>query len=68
MSEWENDAMPDDPRKTGRDRKFIAVEEAHEVRAWARSLGCTEDRLREAVQAVGRSAAEVRLYLRNRRR
>ena len=55
--------MPDDPHKTGRDRKFISLEQEHEVRDWARILGCTEDRLREAVQAVGRSAAEVRLYL-----
>ena len=55
--------MPDDPNETGSDRKFISLEQEHEVRDWARSLGCTEDRLREAVRAVGHSAAEVRLYL-----
>ena len=60
--------MPDDPTKTGSDRKFISLDQEHEVRDWARSLGCTEDKLREAVQAVGHSAAEVRLYLKNHKR
>ena len=55
-------SMSDDPTKTGLDRKFISLEQEHEVRGWARSLGCTEDRLREAVRAVGHSAAEGRLY------
>ena len=55
--------MPDDPTQTASDRKLISLEQPHEVRDWARTLGCTEERLREAVQAVGRSAAEVRLYL-----
>ena len=59
--------MPDDPDKTGGDRKFISLEQEHEVRDWARILGCTEERLREAVQAVGRSSAEVRLYLKRAR-
>jgi hypothetical protein len=55
--------MPDDPNETGSDRRFISLEQEHEVRDWARSLGCTEDRLREAVEAVGNSAEEVRRYL-----
>lgn len=55
--------MPDDPSKTGSDRKLISLEQEHEVRDWARSLGCTEDRLREAVKAVGHSAEAVRRYL-----
>lgn len=54
--------------KAGSGRKFIAVEKSGEVRHWARSLGCTKDELREAVHEVGRSAAEVRLYLRNRKK
>jgi hypothetical protein len=58
-------AMPDDPTKTGSDRKFISLEQEHEVRDWARSLGCSEDRLRQAVHAVGHSADKVRDYLRH---
>ena len=55
--------MPDDPNKTGSDRKLISLEQEHEVCDWARSLGCTEDGLREAVKAVGHSAEAVRRYL-----
>ena len=60
--------VSEDPCKAHNGRKFITIEKSGEVRHWARSLGCTEDMLREAVHAVGRSAAEVRLYLRNRKR
>ena len=56
------------PGRAGSARKFITIEKADEVRHWARSLGCSQDRLREAVHEIGRSAAEVRLYLRNRKR
>lgn len=55
--------MTDDPKKTALDRKLISLEEPHEVRDWAMSLGCTEDELREAVKAVGHSARAVREYL-----
>jgi hypothetical protein len=55
--------MPDDSNKTGSDRKLISLEQEYEVRDWARSLGCTEERLREAVKAVGHSADAVRRYL-----
>lgn len=55
--------MSDDPRKTGLDRKLIAIDEAHEVRSWTESLGCTPMQLREAVRAVGNSANAVRQYL-----
>lgn len=48
--------------------KFISLHWPHEVRYWTRSLGCTEDELREAVMAIGYSAAEVRFYLTRRRR
>ncbi len=51
--------------KRGRsmDRKLIALSQPHEVRDWCKSLGCTEDQLRAAVGAVGRSAAKVREHL-----
>ena len=58
--------MSDDPKKTGLDRKLISLEEEHEVRSWTKSLGVTEERLREAVKAVGHSADEVRKYLSGR--
>lgn len=55
--------MADDKTKTGLDRKLISLEEQHEVRSWAESLGVTEVQLREAVKAVGHSADAVREYL-----
>jgi hypothetical protein len=55
--------MTDDPKKTGLDRKLIALHEPHEVLSWTKSLGCTEAQLREAVKAVGDSAEAVRVYL-----
>jgi len=55
--------MPNDTSKTGHDRKFISLEQDHEVRDWTRSLGCTEDQLRTAVKAVGKPADAVRKYL-----
>jgi hypothetical protein len=55
--------MADDPKKTGLDRKLIALNEEHEVRSWTESLGCTEEELRKAVAAVGSSAEAVREHL-----
>jgi len=55
--------MPDDKTKTGADRKFISLEQPHELRDWTQSLGCTEQQLREAVKEVGNSADAVRRYL-----
>ncbi|MDM0014955.1 DUF3606 domain-containing protein [Variovorax sp. J22P168] len=55
--------MADDPKKTGLDRKLIALNEPHEVQSWTRSLGCTAEQLKEAVKAVGNSAEAVRVYL-----
>lgn len=59
--------MADDPTKTGHDRKQISLEQEHERRDWARTLGCTEDQLRLAVQAVGNSADAVRKWLAGRK-
>ena len=58
--------MADDPKKTGLDRKLIALNEGHEVRSWTESLKCTEEELRAAVKAVGNSAEKVREYLQKR--
>jgi hypothetical protein len=45
------------------DRDRISLSEDYEVRDWTKSLGVSEERLREAVQAVGNSADAVREYL-----
>ena len=42
--------MSDDTSKTGADRKLISLEQAHELRDWTKSLGCTEQQLRDAVR------------------
>jgi hypothetical protein len=55
--------MSDDKSKTGADRKLISLEQAHELRDWMKSLGCTEQQLRDAVKAAGHSAEAVRAYL-----
>jgi len=56
-------AMPDDPKKTGQDRKLISLEQEYEVRDWCESLGCSREQLHQAVKAVGNSADAVRQYL-----
>ncbi len=56
--------MSDDLSKRGpQDRSRINVNEAHELRYWTQALGVTEAQLREAVKAVGPSAAAVREHL-----
>jgi AraC-like DNA-binding protein len=59
--------MPDDPTKTGQDRRLISLEQEHELRDWADTFGCSEELLREAVKEVGNSADAVRQYVANRR-
>lgn len=55
--------MADDTSKTGYERKFLSLEQAHEIREWATNLGCTEEELRAAVKAVGNCSAKVRACL-----
>lgn len=55
--------MSDNTDKTGLDRKLISLSEDYEVRDWCKSLGCTEEELRDAVKAVGNSAEAVRQHL-----
>jgi len=53
--------MSDDEKKGGsNDRNLISLSEEHEVRYWTKALGVSEQRLREAVNRVGHSAAKVR--------
>jgi hypothetical protein len=61
--------MPDDPNNRGpKDRARINVHERYEVDYWTKALGCTEQELRDAVEAVGVMADKVREYLRNKKK
>jgi hypothetical protein len=51
----------------GHEGELISIDREHEQQQWARELGCTVDELQEAVKAVGRSVADIRLYLVSRR-
>ena len=56
--------MADDKTKVGvRDRARINLDEDYEIRDWTESLGVDESALRNAVQAVGDRADDVRDYL-----
>jgi hypothetical protein len=56
--------MSDDKHNTGSpDRDRINMSEDYEVRDRSESLGVSAERLQEAVDAVGNSAAKVREYL-----
>lgn len=48
---------------TGHDATIVATADGNEVRYWCELLGCTEAQLRESVQAVGTSPADVRKFL-----
>ena len=53
--------MPDNLKDRGpQDRSRINVNENWERRYWAKELGVSEDRLREAVEKVGVSVDAVR--------
>lgn len=58
--------MPGDV--TGRepaDRSRVNVDDPSEVKYRRKEYGCTEQQLRQAVSAVGVSAAKVRQYFKN---
>lgn len=56
--------MADDPGKRGKqDRDRINVEEDYEVRDWAKSLGVSEDELRNAVAKAGPMVKDVKAHL-----
>ena len=48
--------VPEDPTK-------ININQPWEVEYWCNKLGCSEARLREAVQAVGPLVKDVKKYL-----
>ena len=45
------------------DRSKINMQEEHEVKYWTHELGVSKERLRQAVEKVGNSAAAVRKEL-----
>jgi len=56
--------MSDDKTNRGEpDRSLINLHEPYEVQYWTRTLGITEQQLRQAVQAVGPSVSAVRRHL-----
>ena len=56
--------MSDDKTKaSGQDRQRINVNQDYELRDWAKSMNTTPERIKEAVQAVGDRAENVREYL-----
>ena len=56
--------MSDDPNKRRpQDSSRINIHEEWELNWWSEELGVSKEKLKEAVQAVGTSAAAVRKYL-----
>jgi len=56
--------MADDLSNRGpQDRARVNVKEDWEVRYWTKEFGCTEAKLKEAVDTVGVMADKVRTYL-----
>lgn len=54
----------DNPKKTGEpDRSLVNVNQKHELEYWTKKWGVSEDKLRQAVAAVGTSAAKVAQHL-----
>ena len=49
--------------KGPQDSSRVNVHEAHEVRYWTKALGVSEEKLKEAVKAVGTSAEKLRAHL-----
>jgi hypothetical protein len=45
------------------DRSLINMNEPYEVEYWTKRFGCTKQRLQQAVNAVGNSAAKVQAWL-----
>lgn len=57
--------MSDDLSNRGpADRARININEPHEIAYWTQALGCSEEELRRAVDAVGVMARDVREQLR----
>lgn len=59
--------MSDDPKNRGpADRSRININDPSEVKYRRKEFGCTEQQLRQAIAAVGDSAAKVGQYLKRK--
>lgn len=59
--------MPDNTNDRGpQDRSRVSMEEDYEVRYWTNKFSVTQDRLQQAVDAVGNSADAIEQYLARR--
>jgi hypothetical protein len=59
--------MPDDPKQRGgQDRDRIAVNQAHELRDWAKKFNVSPEQLKEAVEKVGDRADAVEKFLKGK--
>ncbi len=59
--------MSDDPKnRAPADRSRVNVDEPGEVKYRRKEYGCTEQQLRQAIAAVGVSAAKVSQYLKRK--
>lgn len=56
--------MSDDLNKKPLDATRIDVNEEWELDQWSKKFGVTKEQLKQAVEAVGTSAAAVKKYLR----
>ena len=57
-----------DEERRAQDHWSVNLAESWEIFFWTRELGCSEEELRRAVAAVGRTAGHVRAYLADRQR
>ncbi|CAM5796886.1 DUF3606 domain-containing protein [Rhizobacter fulvus] len=56
--------MSDSKSKSGgKDRTRININQDYELQDWAKKFNVTSDQIREAVKAVGDSAADVEMHL-----
>lgn len=56
--------MPDNKKIVGpEDQQRINVNQPYEVRDWAKRLGVTEEKIREAVKKVGDRVVDVKRHL-----
>jgi hypothetical protein len=64
VREITDSSVPHRESKTGgQDRTRININEDYEVQDWAKKFDVTSDQIREAVKAVGDSAADVEMHL-----
>lgn len=58
-----NNMSDDLTKKVPQDASKISLSEQWEINYWCKTLGISEAKLRDAVKAVGHSAAAVRAHL-----